>query len=96
MLKAMEPRVFVVHVNPDSGLAIFSVARKLGMVNAGYVWIATDWLSSVIDSSQPVDSKTMELVQGVVTVGAGALGLGHVQLADPPIVPGDVTANYYQ
>ena len=66
-VNAMESRVFVVHINPDSGLTLFSVAQRLGMVNAGYVWITTDWLSSVLDSSQPVDSKIMELIQGIIT-----------------------------
>lgn len=38
----MESRVYVVHVNPDSGLTIFSIAKSLGMMNSGYAWIATD------------------------------------------------------
>ncbi|CAL5072420.1 unnamed protein product [Urochloa decumbens] len=47
----MESRVYVIHVNPDSGLGVFSAAKSLGMMSSGYVWIATDWLSAVIDSS---------------------------------------------
>nr|CAD1832128.1 unnamed protein product [Ananas comosus var. bracteatus] len=47
----MESRVYVVHVNPDSGLTVFSQAKRLGMMAAGYVWMATDWLASVLDSS---------------------------------------------
>lgn len=62
----MESRVYVVHVNPDSGLTIFSVAKHLGMMSSGYVWIATDWLPSVLDSSESVDPETMSLLQGVV------------------------------
>ncbi|CAL5394308.1 unnamed protein product [Camellia sinensis] len=46
----MESRVYVVHVNPDSGLTILSVAKLLQMLTAGYIWIATDWLPSVLDS----------------------------------------------
>lgn len=64
----MESRIYVVHVNPDSGLSIFSIAKKLGMINAGYVWIATDWLSSVLDSSENVDPDTMTLIQGAITL----------------------------
>lgn len=64
----MESRVFVVHVNPDSGLSIFSVAKSLGMTSNGYVWIATDWLPSVLDSMEPVDLDTMNLLQGVVAL----------------------------
>ncbi|KAL0732334.1 hypothetical protein Bca4012_008543 [Brassica carinata] len=62
----MASRVYVVHVNPDSGLNVFSVAKSLGMMGNGYVWIATDWLPTVIDSMEPVGSETMDLLQGVV------------------------------
>ncbi|KAJ4975151.1 hypothetical protein NE237_000257 [Protea cynaroides] len=64
----MESRVYIVHVNPDSGLTVFSVAKFLGMMNSGYVWIATDWLPSVLDSSEPVNPDTMDLLQGVVAL----------------------------
>ncbi|XP_013628893.1 PREDICTED: glutamate receptor 3.5-like isoform X3 [Brassica oleracea var. oleracea] len=60
----MESRIFVVHVNPDSGLNVFSVAKSLGMMESGYVWIATDWLLTAWDSG--LDPKTMDLLQGVV------------------------------
>lgn len=63
----MESRVYVVHVNPDSGLSVFSVAKHLGMMNSGYAWIATDWLTSFLDSYDPVDPETMNHLQGVVT-----------------------------
>ncbi|XP_023640875.1 glutamate receptor 3.5 isoform X2 [Capsella rubella] len=62
----MESRIFVVHVNPDSGLNIFSVAKSLGMMGSGYVWITTDWLLTALDSMEPLDAKTMGLLQGVV------------------------------
>ncbi|KAL3509704.1 hypothetical protein ACH5RR_029105 [Cinchona calisaya] len=64
----VESRVYVVHVNPDSGLKIFSVAKSLGMMAAGYVWITTDWLPSVLDPRGSVDSETMDLIKGVVTL----------------------------
>ncbi|PQQ17950.1 hypothetical protein Pyn_40672 [Prunus yedoensis var. nudiflora] len=64
----MESRVYVVHVNPDSGLTIFSVAKSLGMMTAGYVWIATDWLPSHLDSLESPGLDTMNLVQGVVAL----------------------------
>ncbi|KAI9176994.1 hypothetical protein LWI28_009656 [Acer negundo] len=64
----IESRVFVVHVNPDSGLKIFSVAKSLNMLIGGYVWIATDWLPSHLDSIQPADPDTMNLLQGVVAL----------------------------
>ncbi|XP_057528316.1 glutamate receptor 3.4-like isoform X3 [Amaranthus tricolor] len=64
----MESRVFVVHVNPDSGLNVFSVAKSIGMMSKGYVWIATDWLPSVLDSKGPKDSSTIDLLQGVLAL----------------------------
>ncbi|KAL2474180.1 Glutamate receptor 3.4 [Forsythia ovata] len=64
----MESRVFVIHVNPDSGLTIFSIAKRLGMMTNGYVWIATDWLPSVLDSSDTVDPDIMDLIQGVIAL----------------------------
>ncbi|EHA8586315.1 glutamate receptor 3.5-like [Cocos nucifera] len=64
----MESRVFIVHVNPDSGLRVFSIAKQMGMMNSGYVWIATDWLAAILDSTKPVDPNTMSLIQGVVVL----------------------------
>ncbi|XP_052178538.1 glutamate receptor 3.4-like [Diospyros lotus] len=64
----MESRVYVVHVNPDSGLTIFSVAKQLGMMSSGYVWITTDWLPSVLDLSESPDPETMDLLQGVIAL----------------------------
>lgn len=64
----MESRVYVVHVNPDTGLTIFSVAKSLGMMTNGYVWIATDWLPSLLDSSKTADPDTMNLLQGVIAL----------------------------
>lgn len=64
-LVLMESRVLVVHMNPDAGLKLFSEAKQLQMLNTGYVWIATDWLSSAIDSDV-VDSDTMSSLQGVI------------------------------
>jgi glutamate receptor, ionotropic, plant len=62
----MESRVYVVHVNPDSGLEIFRAAKNLGMMTSGYVWITTDWLASVLDSYLQPGSEIMDLIQGVV------------------------------
>ncbi|KAF3337041.1 glutamate receptor 3.5-like protein [Carex littledalei] len=76
----MESRVYVLHVNPDSGLAIFSVAQKLGMTGPGYVWIVTDWLAAVLDSngfglgygyeSVDADPKVLNLIQGSIVLRA--------------------------
>ncbi|XP_042389112.1 glutamate receptor 3.1-like [Zingiber officinale] len=64
----MGSRIIVLHVSPDIGIKIFSTARYLGMMSNGYVWIATDWLSSLLDSSAPLDATTMETMQGVLSL----------------------------
>ncbi|KAK4492778.1 hypothetical protein RD792_000098 [Penstemon davidsonii] len=64
----LESRIFIVHVNPDSGLNIFSTAMRLGMMNASYVWIATDWLPSLLDSSYRIEPNTADLIQGVIAL----------------------------
>ncbi|CAL5040031.1 unnamed protein product [Urochloa decumbens] len=64
----MESRVMVVHVNPDTGMRIFSIANKLQMMASGYVWIVTDWLAAVLDSSVSSDLKYMSHIQGLIVL----------------------------
>ncbi|KAL6603170.1 hypothetical protein ACP70R_043531 [Stipagrostis hirtigluma subsp. patula] len=64
----MESRVMVVHVNPDTGMSIFSVANKLQMIASGYVWIVTDWLAAVLDSSGSKDPNVMSHIQGLIVL----------------------------
>ncbi|GLT69884.1 hypothetical protein SLA2020_419970 [Shorea laevis] len=46
----MESRVIILHIYATWGLEVVDVARKMGMMEIGYVWIATDWLSTVLDT----------------------------------------------
>ncbi|CAN6163020.1 unnamed protein product [Urochloa humidicola] len=62
----MESRIMVVHVNPDTGMRIFSAANNLQMMASGYVWIVTDWLAAVLDSSASGDIEDMSHIQGLV------------------------------
>uniref|UniRef100_A0ACD5V3I2 Uncharacterized protein n=3 Tax=Avena sativa TaxID=4498 RepID=A0ACD5V3I2_AVESA len=64
----MESRILVLHANPDSGLALLLLARNLGMTSSGYVWIATDWLGSFLDSSLHPDMELVSAMQGVLTL----------------------------
>lgn len=64
----MESRIIVLHVNPDSGLLVLSVAQYLGMMGNGYVWIATDWLSYFLDSAAPLPLEKMDSMQGVLVL----------------------------
>lgn len=60
------PRVYVAHVNPDSGLKIFSIAQNLGMMSDEYVWLATDWLSTALETSKTVNFDLLSDLRGVV------------------------------
>ncbi|XP_022936060.1 glutamate receptor 3.3-like [Cucurbita moschata] len=64
----MESRVMVLHVNPKLGALVFSVAKFLQMMGNGYVWITTDWLSSLLDSVVPLPLETVESMQGVLSL----------------------------
>ncbi|KAG6408655.1 hypothetical protein SASPL_131673 [Salvia splendens] len=63
----LESRVIIVHAYADVGLKVFDVAYKLGMMENGYVWFATAWLSTVLDSLI-VFAETWQSLQGVLAV----------------------------
>jgi glutamate receptor, ionotropic, plant len=67
-LVLMESRVIVLHTDLGTGLLVFSVAKYLGMMSEGYVWIVTDWLSSYLDSILHADEGLMDLIQGAVAL----------------------------
>ncbi|KAG0457381.1 hypothetical protein HPP92_022538 [Vanilla planifolia] len=64
----MGSRVFILHADHDSGRKVFSVAHSLSMTTTGYAWIATDWLSSLLDSITTLDSEVINTMQGVLTL----------------------------
>ncbi|GAA0158600.1 transmembrane signal receptor [Lithospermum erythrorhizon] len=64
----VESRILVVHTYADMGLTIFSVAKYLGMMNSGYVWITTNWLTTILDSNNSLSSDMLEDVQGVLSL----------------------------
>ncbi|RZB66710.1 glutamate receptor 3.2-like isoform X1 [Glycine soja] len=66
-IKSMESRVIVLNTFAQTGLLVFEVAQKLGMMSKGYVWIATAWLSTVLDSTTSLPSNTCNSIQGVIT-----------------------------
>ncbi|GLT53773.1 hypothetical protein SLA2020_270230 [Shorea laevis] len=42
---------------------------EMGMMEIGYVWIATDWLSTVLDTeSNSLPPAAMDSIQGVLTL----------------------------
>ncbi|XP_014507976.1 glutamate receptor 3.6 [Vigna radiata var. radiata] len=65
----MESRVIILHIYPSFGLEVLHVAQSLGMMQSGYVWIATDWLTTLLDSDPSLfTSSAMNDIQGVVTL----------------------------
>lgn len=63
-----ESRIMVVHTYPSKGLEIFSMARYLGMIDNGYVWIATNWLSTILDTVSSLPSEKKESLEGAITL----------------------------
>ncbi|KAH6799323.1 glutamate receptor 3.3 [Perilla frutescens var. frutescens] len=61
-------RILVVHTYPEKGLDIMNTAHYLGMMQQGYVWIATNWLSTVLDTNHPLSSQATNNIQGVLTL----------------------------
>ncbi|EEF38195.1 glutamate receptor 3.7 [Ricinus communis] len=66
--KSLGPRVYVVHVNPDPRMRIFTVAKKLQMMTDNYVWFATDWLSATVDSFSRINRTELSVLHGVVAL----------------------------
>ncbi|KAM7257641.1 hypothetical protein ACFE04_013382 [Oxalis oulophora] len=67
-IRIMESRVIIVHAHAQTGTTVFDIAKSLGMMEKGYVWIATTWLSTVLDSKSPLKPKLANSIQGVITL----------------------------
>ncbi|XP_028795296.1 glutamate receptor 3.6 isoform X2 [Neltuma alba] len=63
-----ESRIIVVHTIAAWGPKVFKVAKHLEMMGAGYVWIATHFLSTLLDTNGPLPHDTMDMIQGVLTL----------------------------
>ncbi|GJN18809.1 hypothetical protein PR202_gb06011 [Eleusine coracana subsp. coracana] len=66
----MESRVIVLHTRAEQGFQLLSLANRLNMMGNGYVWIATDWLSSYLDANSSVPAEILYGMQGVLTLRA--------------------------
>ncbi|CAI9110464.1 OLC1v1010493C1 [Oldenlandia corymbosa var. corymbosa] len=64
----LESRILVVHTYPANGLPIFSVAQYLGMMENGFVWFATNWLTTKLDSEAILSPEIFDNIQGVITL----------------------------
>ncbi|XP_021736975.1 glutamate receptor 3.6-like [Chenopodium quinoa] len=63
-----ESRILVLHTYNNYGLEVLEVARSLRMLEKGYVWIATNWLSDIIDTNSPLSPSELSNVQGLLTL----------------------------
>lgn len=64
-LQESQCRVFVVHSSMPLALSLFKTAKKMNMMEEGYVWIATDALTSLLHS---IDAFTLASMQGILGV----------------------------
>ncbi|GER54980.1 glutamate receptor [Striga asiatica] len=63
-----ESRVIVVHSYAVIGLRVLSLAREMNMMSRGYVWIATAWLSTVIESDPGFGDSHSGEMQGIIAL----------------------------
>ena len=47
---------------------VLNLAKYFGMMESGFVWIATNWLSTILDTYSPLASDVMDDFQGVITL----------------------------
>ncbi|XP_057458927.1 glutamate receptor 2.9-like [Lotus japonicus] len=64
-LITMPTRVFVVHMSSRLGSRLFAIAKSIGMMEQGYVWIVTDGMANSLNSLNSYVVESMEGVLGV-------------------------------
>ncbi|KAL3517899.1 hypothetical protein ACH5RR_020488 [Cinchona calisaya] len=67
ILMTRKPNVFIVHMSPPLASLLFQSAKRLGMMKAGFAWIATD---KTMNQFHSMDSEVIESSQGVVGLKA--------------------------
>lgn len=63
-----ESRILIVHTYPSKGLDVFAMAQYLEMLDTGFVWITTNWLSTMLDSEGSLSKEMYGNLQGVITL----------------------------
>ncbi|KAM5548452.1 hypothetical protein ABKV19_000059 [Rosa sericea] len=66
-LMTMQTRVFIVHMKPNLCSKLFSMAKEIGMMSKGYVWVLTDGISNRLNSMNSSVITSMEGVLGIQT-----------------------------
>ncbi|XP_045802113.1 glutamate receptor 2.7-like isoform X2 [Trifolium pratense] len=67
IMTTIPTRVYIVHMSPDLGSKLFTLAKKIGMMGQGYVWIVTDSIANLFNSLNFNVRESMEGVIGVRT-----------------------------
>ncbi|CAJ2643709.1 unnamed protein product [Trifolium pratense] len=67
IMTTISTRVFVVHMSTNLGSKLFTLAKKIGMMSQGYVWIVTDSMANLFSSFDFTVKESMEGVLGVRT-----------------------------
>nr|XP_043637608.1 glutamate receptor 1.2-like [Erigeron canadensis] len=62
-LQDIQATVFVIHTSPSLSSNLFSMAKELGMMGEGYIWIVTSKTTNHINF---MDAETIESMQGAV------------------------------
>ncbi|CAH1447101.1 unnamed protein product [Lactuca virosa] len=62
-LQTIQTMVFVMHTPPSLATNVFSMAKELGMMGEGYMWIVTSKTTNYFES---LDSEAIESMQGAV------------------------------
>ncbi|GKV03091.1 hypothetical protein SLEP1_g15458 [Rubroshorea leprosula] len=64
-LTTKQTRVFIVHMTPILGSRLFDIAKEVGLISEGYVWIMTNGMTNLWSW---MDHSDMESLQGVIGV----------------------------
>ncbi|KAK6274245.1 hypothetical protein POUND7_011328 [Theobroma cacao] len=70
-LMTIQTRVFIVHMPPSLGTKLFAIAKEVGMMSEGYVWIVTDGMTNLWSLTNPPTIDSMQGVLGVRTYVPG-------------------------
>lgn len=63
-----ESRILILHIYASWGLDILDAAKNLQMMETEYVWIVTDWLTTILDTDSSTLSQKTDSIQGVLTL----------------------------
>ncbi|XP_038711272.1 glutamate receptor 2.8-like isoform X2 [Tripterygium wilfordii] len=64
-LMTMQTRVFIAHMLPSLGSRVFSIAKRIGMMSEGFVWIMTDSMTNLLSS---LNNSVVDSMQGLLGV----------------------------